>query len=235
MFSEKKGRNLRDFFQKLSKWLKSLFIKFEKERPVKRLALIVGHSEKSGGAVNYKGESEYDFNSRIAKKVEDISNRFYESLEIKVFQRHGGSCRVLFPGISLYKPNATLELHFNAASVRAFGVEMLVYKHGPRAYENAMIGDIFTDTYAREYQVKQRHTHRLDGDSVSSIDGVKFLSEGRGVHNLKSMHECNVPFVLLFEPVFGNFETEESKAVFEDEDRYVACLVKAIGDIREFI
>jgi len=62
------------------------------------------------------------------------------------------------------------------------------------------------------------------------------MTEGRGVYNLKTMHDdCNVPIVLLFEPVFGNFETAESRAVFEDEDRYVAFLVKAIGEIREFI
>jgi len=219
------------------KWLKLLVGISEKEEPLKRLSLIVGHSSKSRGANNYLGESEYKFNARIGARVVEICNKQYQSLlEVKLFKRFGGPYRDLCPDIRLYKPNATLELHFNAASVRAYGVEMLVYKDGPRPYENAMIGDIFTDLFAQEYGVKERHTRRLDRNSVSMIDGVKFMTEGRGVYNLKTMHDdCNVPFVLLFEPVFGNFETAESKAFFEDEDRYVAFLVKAIGEIREFI
>lgn len=202
---------------------------------MKKLGLIVGHSAKSQGAKNYLGESEYTFNARIATRVAEISNKQYQSLlEVKVFNRFGGPYQDLCPDIRLYKPDVTLELHFNAAISRAYGVEILVYADGPKSHENAIIGDIITDLFSEEYGVRERHTIRLGGDS-KSLDGVKYMSEGRGVYNLKTMHECNVPLALLFEPVFGNFETNESKAVFENEDRYVAFLVRAIGAIRELV
>ncbi len=202
---------------------------------MKRLALIVGHSGTRRGANNYLGESEYTFNSRIGKKVVELCNDEYQSLlEVKGFKRFGGPYKDLCPSIKLFKPDVTLELHFNAFSGKAYGVEMLVYKDGPRAHDNAIMADIFTDLFAEEYGVRERHTHRLDDNSET--DGVKYMSEGRGVHNLKTMHDdCGVPFAMLFEPVFANFETSESKAVFEDEDRYINFLVKAIGEIKELL
>ena len=45
-------------------------------KPRKKIALIVGHSEERGGAINYLGETEWSFNNRIGLNVIQFINGY---------------------------------------------------------------------------------------------------------------------------------------------------------------
>jgi hypothetical protein len=167
--------------------------------------------------------------------VRDIVNEKYKSLvEVAVLIRHYGSFSMLEPEIRLFQPDVSLELHFNSYSAIASGCEILVYRDGPRPADNIRLADIITDRLQRVFGFRQRNVYRLDNESMA--DGVKVLSEGRGVQNLRVVHDCGVPLVMLLEPVFANHKTSESMRFFKSEQRYVDFLVDAIGeDIRKTI
>lgn len=226
--------NLRSFFQKIYNWLKSFGEKLKGGHNMVRVVIIVGHTSEKGGANNYLGESEFNFNSRIAAQVRDIVNKKYKSfVEVVVLERHSGGFSILEPELRLFRPDCSIELHFNSFSKKAYGCEILAYKDALHAEDTIRLADRITDRMQAVYGFRERNIYQLDDDSVA--DGVKVLSEGRGVKNLKIVHNCGIPVAMIFEPVFGNFETSESKAFFENEQTYVDFLVDAIGeDVRLF-
>ena len=226
---------LREIWQKIVNLLKSLTeLPMENKKMIK-VVIIVGHTEEKGGAINYLGESEFSFNSRIADQVKLRVNEKYKSLiEVTVLKRHFGTFATLQPDIRIFKPDVSIELHFNSFSKKAYGCEALVYRYSQRSNDNIRLADLITDRMSAVYGFRERHVYILDNNSEA--DGVKVLSEGRGVGNLKAVHECAVPFAMILEPCFANFETPESKAIFEDEETYIDFLVNAIGeDVRKAV
>lgn len=203
---------------------------------LKKISIIVGHSREAKGAVNYLGEIEFDFNSRIASKVESKISQFYSDIcEIRVFKRNNEPFETIIPKIKEYMPDFSMELHFNSFSQRAYGCEMLIYRDSGNMFKNIELADDITDRLSKHYNFKERHTYKIsDGDVV---DGVKVLSSnGRGVRNLKGLHNIGIDYVMILEPVFANFETSDSRAIFENEDKYVDVLVESIiEDVLRYI
>jgi N-acetylmuramoyl-L-alanine amidase len=99
-----------------------------------KIAIIVGHTTKEPGAVNYKKESEFSFNSRIAKKVETIMKKKYPKKQVQLFIRTAGdfSATVLQVAkkVGAFKADISLELHFNAVKQVAYGCEVLIWEAG---------------------------------------------------------------------------------------------------------
>lgn len=200
-----------------------------------KIALIVGHNSKRQGAVNYKQESEFSFNSRIAKKVKEIMNEKYPNKTVKIFKRPEGyysaSIRQVGKNVGKWRAKISLELHFNASKTEAYGCEILVIEQSDNLEEKIKIADKITDDLAKEFGLKERHTYKYK-DGLSYGDGVKILKpRDRGALNLKYAEEYGVKHSMLIEPCFANIETEESRAIFENEDKYAEFLADQLAKI----
>ncbi|MCB1368096.1 MAG: N-acetylmuramoyl-L-alanine amidase [Rhodobacteraceae bacterium] len=98
---------------------------------MKRLAIVVGHnSEKQGAVRGDTGETEFVWNSDMAKMIEGEAQA-YPDLEVKTFYRQPGlgytrEIRRVYEETDRWGANATVELHFNSsASPNASGAETL--------------------------------------------------------------------------------------------------------------
>lgn len=98
---------------------------------MKRLAIVVGHnSEKQGAVRGDTGETEFVWNSDLAKLIEDEA-RDYPAIEVKTFYRQPGlgytrEIRRVYEETDRWGANATVELHFNSSSnPSATGTETL--------------------------------------------------------------------------------------------------------------
>lgn len=182
----------------------------------KRVVIVVGHHLKAQGAKNYKGESEWSFNKRIAQALSDK------------LMAHGLDSTVIFrpPGLSYSQqvdsvkervsqidPQACVCLHFNSANVLANGLEILIAK-GSKGKRLA-------------WYMADRLNHLL-GLSKRHGDGILPIEKGHGGYKMLRSISGGKRAAVLVEPCFANLETEESKAVFDQEDKYVMALSYAI-------
>jgi len=95
-----------------------------------RLAVVIGHNARSRGAVRKDtGETEYEWNGRLAKIMEDLACEYH--LTLKVFRRTAGAgyykqIRQVYAATDGWGADASIELHFNSsANPKSTGVEML--------------------------------------------------------------------------------------------------------------
>jgi N-acetylmuramoyl-L-alanine amidase len=203
------------------------------EKPTK-IAIIVGHTAKSQGAVNYLGESEFNFNSRVAKKMKEHINKKYPKKNIKIFFREEGnySAAVSKVGkdVGKFGASISMELHFNSFKQVAYGCEILVWEGAKDFKKTVKISDEITDKMSLKFKLKQRHKHNFPGITVG--DGVKILATGdRGALNIKTCNDNGVTHAMLIEPCFANIESAESKSIFENEDKYVEFLAEELSKI----
>lgn len=94
-----------------------------------KLAIVVGHNERGQGAVRADtNESEYRYNNQIAELMRGMAAEY--EIDAKVFNRKpaGGysrEIRTVYGEADTWGADATIELHFNAASAAATGTETL--------------------------------------------------------------------------------------------------------------
>lgn len=193
----------------------------------KVIAIVPGHTLLNQGAINYLGETEYVFNSRIAIKLQHKLWR--ERIHNLVIKRDEGNYRknghsyqdqIREVANDCKESCATysLHLHFNSFAEKAYGCEILLPTDNDE--ELISLAESIADGIS-ELNIKKR-----------GKDGIKFLSEiDRGYPMLKAVCDVGTK-ALLIEPAFANFRHKESIAIFENEDRYVdilvECLVEAI-------
>lgn len=98
---------------------------------MKRLAIVVGHnSEKQGARRHDTGESEFAWNSDLARMIEACAAD-YPEIEIRTFFRQPGlgyrrEIEAVYEDTDRWGANATVELHFNASdNPAASGTETL--------------------------------------------------------------------------------------------------------------
>jgi len=182
-----------------------------------RFALVVGHNEKSQGAVNYLGESEWVFNKRIARKVQEIMTSWGYTTAI-IYRPAGTrhSTQVNYVGEKASELGVQLAfcLHFNSYSKVAYGCEVLVTEDAQA--EVISIADVITDELNERLGLVERHE-----------DGVNFIHSGHNGYQM--LHELGSRGIMacLLEPCFANFRTKESEAIFENEDTYANIIASA--------
>ena len=186
--------------------------------PVPTIGIVVGHNERAQGADNYLGESEWVFNSRIAKKLHaKLTEVGIASVVIFRPKRGGYSHEVSSVIRQLLDLGCkfSIHLHFNSAGKGAMGVETLV-ADTRSTYDNAW-GKVFSDILNETYDFIER-----------GKDGVKTLSrKHRGATMLYAAKKVGITGVLP-EPCFGDYRTKESALIFEQEDKYVDVLRDAV-------
>lgn len=178
----------------------------------------MGHNLTEQGAVNYKGETEYVFNSRIAQMMKNLF-LLDTGIDVRIFYRDGMNRKVVAELVGDYAPDCSLELHFNSFKTRAYGCEILVLKED---VDSIFAADKITDDLAESFSLRERGRY-------IETDGVKLLDrEARGSSNLRWVKEEGVPIVMLIEPCFANIRTKESEAIFENEEKYAITLVSSL-------
>lgn len=164
------------------------------------LAIVIGHSSEGTdkGALGLsppfpdaaaQGRAEFFWNEDLAHRIETIAT--VRGIRVKTFRRRqngGTGIREAYRLVAQWKPQASVELHFNSATPTARGSETLFGRAGSRAWARAL-QDRLVALYSR--------TGRLDrGLKDANVDG-------RGVLSLTNEVQPSA----LIEPFFGsNFE-----------------------------
>lgn len=173
-------------------------------------AVVVGHEAKAPGADFALGGSEYQYNSDIAKRMEAYAARKYPNLKLHTIYRDGIGISGAYRKAAALKPDACLELHFNAFNGTAQGSETLCSI------------DSEDQKFAGIIQAKVCEVFSRAGRSR----GVKVLSRsgrgGQSVYSLPGSANC------LVEPFFGDNKQE---ALLADERREVYAHALVDGTI----
>jgi N-acetylmuramoyl-L-alanine amidase len=178
-----------------------------------RLAIIVGHTERSSGARALApiNQSEYPFNKNLALRMEQAASE--RRITTRTFFRDNIGINGAYQAAAAFQPLAIIELHFNAASSRARGSETLCCELHPNSRRLA--------------EEVQQAMVRVFGRTGSANRGVKVLASGdRGYGNVSAAPD--IPTVLV-EPFFGSNELECRLAHNKIED-YAIGLVEAFDN-----
>lgn len=186
------------------------------------LAIVIGHSSEGTDkgasglsppfpASSAQGRSEYFWNEDLASRIEAIANA--RAIRVKTFRRRqngGPGIREAYRLAAEWRPQASVELHFNSASASARGTETLFGRQGSRPWARAL-----QDRMVALYGRTGIHNRELKDANV----------EGRGVLSLTNEVQPSA----LIEPFFGS--NSEDAALGIDRKRGLAeAIVNAFAD-----
>lgn len=187
------------------------------KKPGKKIQIVVGHNRSSRGAVNYLGESEYTFNSRIAEKLAvKLAEYGHQTIiEKRPVASYSVQCDHIERETLKNQPDFSLHLHFNSYNKKVMGCEAYICGDASQSViqRSAAFADTFTDILNERYGFKERYE-----------DGVLKLYSGHNGYGMMVKTSKYCPAVLV-EPCFANIKTEESRLIFENEDKYVDVIV----------
>ncbi len=182
------------------------------------LAVVVGHTRSSPGAQGKApplpqspnaARYEYTWNSELAEMIKQKAHA--SGVRCSVFFRDSGGITGAYARARKWRPEATVELHFNAFNGRARGTETLFALPGSRAWAQAL-QDEFVTLYGRKGSLNRGLKDRSGG--------------GRGHLSLTQIDPST-----LIEPFFGD---EQSDAELGDKNkaRLANAIVEAFGVLR---
>lgn len=181
-----------------------------------KIAIVVGHSRNSKGAVNKdSGANEFDFFSNLA---DDIKVNFPEcnmSDQIVVIHRENGY-KKLPHEINSFNVDLVVSLHANAHNTKVEGCEMLYYHKSTKGKE---IAKIFQE--------------KIQGIFLNKDRGIKpKSSEDRGGYLLK---ETNAPCIIC-EPFFidNNIDYGVAKELFTNK-KLTTAYCEAINEAVQYL
>ncbi|MCK4527514.1 N-acetylmuramoyl-L-alanine amidase [candidate division WOR-3 bacterium] len=177
---------------------------------MQKIALVIGHTEKSPGAINTTcGVSEFDFNRKLVTSIAAIID---DRCEVKIVYRERYSD--LPEKINAWNPDFVICFHANAFNGRVMGAETLFYHKSKKGKEMATI---FQSNIVKALGLKDR--------------GIKGKSsEQRGGYVLRF---TEVPCILI-EPFFIDNDDDYKTAVNKYPELVGAC-VDSIYEIIETI
>lgn len=183
--------------------------------------VVIGHNSGSQGAVNYKGMSEFEFNSVVAfKMVELFTLNGYHINTKKRLPGVSYSAQVndVIKYVMSMGDDTMICLHFNSASKGARGVEVLI------PITASLLDDRLADIISDRISVLGIIERKEDGvfPVPTNHNGATMLYGG---------NRSGITTVLP-EPCFANYSTTESRAIFEHVDRYVKLLCNSILEFK---
>lgn len=168
---------------------------------MKKVALIIGHNQRSKGAYSIIVGSEYDYWKRIAEKIKTEIPLVVDVYERKPNQYYKREMFEVLEELNKNDYKFCMELHFNAASEQANGCECLVY------YKNNEAKELATNFMAKLQNIfgsKIRGNHGIIEIQDSKTRG------GYGICNSKDTY-------ILVEPFFGSNNDESLKFSVEKD------------------
>ena len=183
------------------------------------LAVVVGHTRSSPGAEGKapplpqspnSARFEYTWNSELAEMIKQKAQA--SGVRCSVFFRDSGGITGAYAGVRQWRPEATVELHFNAFNGRARGTETLFALPRSRAWAQAL-QDEFVALYDRR----------------SSLDrGLKDRSGGGRGHLSLTQIEPSA----LIEPFFGD-EPSDAELGEQQKEHLANAVVAAFEKRRQ--
>ena len=184
---------------------------------MKKVALIRGHNKGAQGAVNYKGQSEWQFHAVVIPLV--IAELKKYGIEAEEYLRpsgigYSGEVKSIIEALKADGHTLAVEFHFNA-TVGAKGCEVLIAESATVLDEK--FADVLTDNLNEKLGIVER-----------AKDGVLVVKDGhRGAEMIYGLKRAGITSCIL-EPCFAH-EYEESKAVFEYPERYAKIVAESIA------
>lgn len=177
---------------------------------MKRIALIVGHNEKSKGAFCPHAQAcEFDYWKDIASEIQLITG-------VDVFTRrphksYSTEMKEVIEQVHCSgEYDLVIELHFNAVSdPEVHGAEILIYKNS-KCLE---LAKTLLNSICQEFKVKNRGLKRIK--SVAERGGFGII-------------RCKYPYMLV-EPFFASNENDSEK--FANKDKVVKFFVDFIQNL----
>ena len=166
---------------------------------MKKVALVVGHKEKSPGTCNEQSNiCEFEFNKQLVTRISAIIN---SRCKVEIVYRD--KYKDLPEKINKLKPDFVICFHCNAYNTRSTGIETLYYH---KSKTGKKIASIFQDNIIKALGLRDR--------------GVKGKSsEQRGGYVLK---ETKAPCILL-EPFFIDNDNDYRVAINKYTGLVGAC------------
>jgi len=184
------------------------------------IAIVIGHNAKASGADNYKGESEFSYNSRIARKLVDRMNKInpvnkYIIVERPAVRSYNMQVKAVEKQCVKHGVREAYCLHFNdASSSSANGLEIL-----------------HTILLSMEQKLRAKKIAydlaEMSGSVLRGNEGLKKIKSGHGGYKMMYTLETNYIDTILLEPCFAK-DRNAGYFFFEEEDKYVELLAKGI-------
>lgn len=174
------------------------------------LVLIVGHERKAPGAAFALGGYEYHYNLKVAEIAKVYAGVNYPGIRVEVVLRDGIGISGAYKKANALRPDACIELHFNAFNKRAFGTETLcTVDYKDRGFAH-MVHRAMCSIFEREGLSR----------------GVKVLPRsargGGNIYSMPAYANC------LVEPFFGD-NPDEARLAQNKQTEYAHCLVDAFA------
>lgn len=178
---------------------------------IKRIAIIPGHTARSWGMKTYNNQKEFQWN----RKLVDILNEEIHPSGKQVFKylRQEGSystaMKILAKQLQQDKIDLAIEFHLNAAGVpEARGCEMLIKSGADKTAKQAAF---LIEGFSLQFDIVKRREYK-------GIRGIKALeSNDRGSTFVYEAEKRGV-MAMLFEPFFGDYQTEDSAQFLDEKD-----------------
>lgn len=195
---------------------------------MKKIALIVGHNEKSKGAYSeYLKISEYDFFTKVLDELFDKYDEVFNLDDnfIKNIKEHVSIFRVPNTGYSKEmaevvkeladkKFDIAIELHFNATASHNQHGNTVLYWH--KSEEGKRLSNLFQDIMTKKTGIR-----KLDLIQIKSLDQ-------NGAYGII---KSSCPYILL-EPFFGDNKTDTDKITIELMADVLFEFLNTINDVK---
>lgn len=189
---------------------------------MRRIGIIVGHSQENQGMSIYNGQSEFSFNLEVAHIIR-VNLSDSPDFDISVFYRKGRhyhrSLIELAAALSSEGIFQAYELHLNAFDSRTAvrGHEILINRCDRLPSTKNRAAQI-SNSLQKNLEIWPRHN-----------SGVREIKEGdRGFWNMEYLRRCGISSMLL-EPCFADVRHKDSEKIVEYPERYASLLSDVIS------
>jgi len=156
-----------------------------------KVALIVGHSSTSGGAVNklaHAAVNEYEFNNALVKEIVEAFNRTVpeeQNITLEIVYRDNGYAQ-LPSDVNKTKADFAISFHCNAFNTKASGTEMLYYhsSDNSKMLAGIALNNVVNALNLPDRGIKPKHSEDRGGYLLRETNMPCIISEAFFIDNI---------------------------------------------------
>lgn len=178
---------------------------------VSRLAIVVGHTKRSPGAVGVSPIDDYEYfwNTQLARKIQQVAVQ--ERVDCGIFFRDGIGIEGAYKAVAEWGARSCVELHFNSFNGSVIGTETLYGELPASRHWASVVQAQMVEIYDRQERADRGIKERAIGE--------------RGGRNVNQLNSSQIPSCLI-EPYFGDV-TGEAVLANERIDALAKSIVAA--------